>query len=69
MSGSANNRITRVMVKKGKLHYVDPKGKFILSPQEQHQITRVKVSSEVLSPEIDILIRSPNQVLTKAVAA
>ena len=41
------------------MHYRNPKGKFILSPQEQRQGPRFKVSSEGLSPEIDILIRSP----------
>ena len=35
-----------------------PKGKVNLSPQEQRQGPRFKVSSEKLSREIDILIRS-----------
>ena len=39
-----------------KLHFIYPKGKFILSP-------RLKVSSEGLSKEIDILVRSTIQVL------
>ena len=39
--------------------------KFILSTQEQRQGPRVKVSSEGLSAEIDILQWSPIQVQTK----
>ena len=46
--------------------YINPKGKFILSAQEQRQELRYKVSSEGLSTEIDILIRHPIQVQTKA---
>ena len=38
---------------------INPKGKSILSPQEQRQGPRFKVSSERLSTEIDILIQSP----------
>ena len=49
--------------------YINPKGKFILSPQEQHQSPRFKVSSKGLSPAINILIRSPIQVLTEAAVA
>ena len=50
--------------------YINPKGKFILSPQEQHQGPRFKASSEGLSPEIDsILIQSPIPVLTEATVA
>ena len=45
-----------------KLYYNDPKGKFILSPQEQRQIPRFKVSSEGLLLEIDVLMRSPIKV-------
>ena len=41
-------------------------GEIILSPQEQHQGPRFKVSSKGLSPEIDILIRLPIEVLTGA---
>ena len=49
-----------------KLHYIFRKGKLILSPQEQRQGPQLKVSSEGLSTEIDILIRSPIQVQTEA---
>ena len=45
------------------------KGKFILSSQEQCPGPRFKVSSEGLSPEIYILIRSPIPVLTEAAVA
>ena len=47
------------------MHYINPKGKFILSPQEQRQGPRFKVSSEGLSAEIDKPQRSPIQVQTK----
>ena len=58
--------------RKWKLHCVNQKGKFIiLPPQEHRQGPRFKVSSEGLSPEIDILIviRSPIQVLTEVAVA
>ena len=51
---------------KRKLIYINPKVKLILSPQEQRQGPRFKVSSEGLSTEIDIPLPSPIQVLTKA---
>ena len=52
-----------------KLHYVNPKGKFILSALEQRQGPRFEVSSEGLSPEIDILVRSPIQLLIEMVVS
>ena len=45
------------------------KENFILSPQEQRQGPQFKVSSEELSPEIEILIWSPYQVLTEGTVA
>ena len=48
-----------------KLHCINPKGKFILSPQEKRRGPRFKVSSEGLSSEINILIRSPIPTLTE----
>ena len=48
------------------MYYINPYWKFILSPSKQRQGPWFKVSSEGLSSEIDILIRSPIQVLTKA---
>ena len=39
--------------KKRKLHYINPKKKFILSQQVQHQGPQFKVFSEGLSPEIE----------------
>ena len=48
-----------------KLHYVK-KGKLILSPKDQCQGPRFKVSSKGPSPEIHILIQVPVQVLTEA---
>ena len=52
---------------KWRLHCINPKGNFILSPQEQRQGPRFKVSSERLSLEIDIhvLILSPIPTLTE----
>ena len=44
---------------------INPKKKFILFSQEQRQGPQFKVSSERLSPEIDISIQSPIQVLTE----
>ena len=52
---------TVVLKKKIVKFYIDPKGKFILSPQEHRQGT----SSKGLSAEIDIPLRSPIQVQTK----
>ena len=52
-----------------KLHYVNPKGKFILSLKDQRQGPWFKVSFEGPSSEIHILIRSPVQVLTEAAVA
>ena len=43
---------------------INPEGKFILSLKEQR--SRFKVSSEELSTEIDILVRSSIQVPTEA---
>ena len=54
---------------KRQLHYVNPKGRYILLTQEQRQGHWFKVSPEGLSPEIDILIRSPFPVLTVASVA
>ena len=45
------------------------KAKIILSPQEQCQGLRFRVSSQGLSTEIDIIIWSPIQVLTEASVA
>ena len=68
-SMSLQVKLKKLKKKNWKLHYINPKGKFILSPQEQHQGPRFKVSSDGLSTEIDILIRSPIQVLTEAAVA
>ena len=46
--------------------YINVKGKFIQMLQEQRQGLRFKVSFKGLATELDILIRSPIQVLTKA---
>ena len=48
-----------------KLHYINPNLKCILLSQDRTKDLSLKVSSEELL-EIDILIRSPIQVLTQA---
>ena len=56
-------RTTNKKAAKVKRKKINSRGKFILSPQEQRRKPRFKVLSEGLSPEIDILIRSPIQPL------
>ena len=51
--------------KKRKLRSINSGEKFILLPQEKRHGPRLKVSSERLLSEIDILIRSPIPKLTK----
>ena len=50
---------------KNELHCINPKGKFILSPQEKRQWSVFKVLSDRLSQEIDILIQSSIPTLTE----
>ena len=53
-SAEVKEHVDTVVVKVWKLYYINPKGKFILSPQEQRQRPRFKVLSERLSPEFDM---------------
>ena len=47
-----NYRILKIKTRK--LHFMNPRGKFILSLEEKRQGPKFKVSSKILSPENDI---------------